>query len=83
MRAVQAPAPGLQFVIEIFNYVETAALAREMTSLFTKGWQFAAMADELANDQDFVCFELIKFIFLTEPFMIQCTSYLGGKLRLD
>lgn len=55
-------------MIEISNYVEPAALAREMSSLFAKGWQFAAMADELANDQDFVCFELLGNAIVVQNF---------------
>lgn len=36
------------------HYYDDAIFGREMQSLFTRGWQFVAMASELANDRDFV-----------------------------
>lgn len=44
-------------MIPISSYVEPAALQHELASLFQNGWQFVAMSDELAQDQDFVCLE--------------------------
>jgi len=45
-------------VIPVSNYVDPVALERELELLFRTGWQFVSMADELTNDQDFVCVDL-------------------------
>jgi len=39
------------------NYYSQAVFEREMQTLFTGGFQFAALTTELANDLDFVTFE--------------------------
>lgn len=60
-------------MIPISHYVESAALDREMALLFQTGWQFVAMTDELANDQDFVCLDLPGVAIVVQNF--------GGTLR--
>lgn len=45
-------------MIPNLNYHDPAALAAEMQRVFTPGWQFAALADELAQNRDFVRVDL-------------------------
>lgn len=40
------------------NYSDAMLFGREMTHVLAKGWQFVAMADELAENRDFVCVNL-------------------------
>jgi phenylpropionate dioxygenase-like ring-hydroxylating dioxygenase large terminal subunit len=39
------------------NYHSRAIFEKEMQSLFNRGYQFAALTTELANDRDFVCLD--------------------------
>ena len=55
-------------VIPVSNYVDPAVLEREMELLFRTGWQFVAMTDELANDQDFVCVDLPATAIVVQNF---------------
>lgn len=60
-------------MIPISHYVDPATLDRELAALFHKGWQFVAMSDELAQDQDFVCLDLPGTAIVVQNF--------GGTLR--
>ncbi|WP_052742445.1 aromatic ring-hydroxylating oxygenase subunit alpha [Sphingomonas sp. Ag1] len=40
------------------HYYDAALLGQELAHVFATGWQFIAMADELANNRDFVCVNL-------------------------
>ncbi len=40
------------------NYHDAVLLDTEMAQVFARTWQFVAMADELANNRDFVCVDL-------------------------
>lgn len=44
--------------ISNINYHDPERFETELDRIFTKGWQFVALADELANNRDFVCIEL-------------------------
>ena len=45
-------------MIPVSNYICPEAFILEISALFTKGWQFVAMSDDVANDKDFICVEL-------------------------
>jgi phenylpropionate dioxygenase-like ring-hydroxylating dioxygenase large terminal subunit len=45
-------------MIPNLNYHDAVLLSTEMAQLFARNWQFVAMADELANNRDFVCVSL-------------------------
>lgn len=60
-------------MIPITQYFDPAALDGELAALFQKGWQFIAMSDELAQDQDFVCIDMPGTAIVVQNF--------GGELR--
>ena len=50
------------------HYTDSVVLDVELSVLFQKGWQFVAMSDELAQNQDFVCLDLSGTAIVVQNF---------------
>ncbi len=50
------------------NYHSHAVLGRELQTLFSNGYQFAALTSELANDRDYVCLDYFGTAIVVQNF---------------